>query len=87
MAGITYEIKKNLVSLNDGESDWNLELNLISWNNRAPKYDLRKWSPDHEKMGKGITLTGNELIQFLQYSEDIMNQLLGSGDDSHLPFD
>ena len=39
------------------------ELNLISWNGNAPKYDIRSWSPDHEKMGKGITLTGEELAE------------------------
>ena len=37
------------------------ELNLISWNNREAKYDLRDWAPDHAKMGKGITLSINEL--------------------------
>jgi len=37
------------------------ELNLISWNDREPKYDLRDWSADHEKMGKGVTLSKEEL--------------------------
>jgi hypothetical protein len=37
-------------------------LNLISWNDREPKYDLRDWSPDREKMGKGVTLTREELL-------------------------
>jgi hypothetical protein len=36
------------------------ELNLISWNNGNPKYDIRDWAPNHEKMGKGITLTEAE---------------------------
>ena len=36
------------------------ELNKISWNGAAPKYDIRDWAPDHEKMGKGITLTKEE---------------------------
>lgn len=42
-------------------SGWNTELNRISWNGNEPKYDLRSWSPDHSKMGKGITLS-EELI-------------------------
>lgn len=44
---LTYEIKETIISVNDGSSEWNLELNLISWNNREARYDLRKWSPDH----------------------------------------
>jgi len=38
------------------------ELNLISWNEREPKYDIREWSPDHEKMGKGVTLSEEEIM-------------------------
>ncbi|MEY2817697.1 MAG: hypothetical protein RL275_1160, partial [Chloroflexota bacterium] len=37
------------------------ELNLIRWNDREPKYDLRDWSADHGKMGKGVTLSAEEL--------------------------
>ena len=39
-----------------------MELNLVSWGGRPAKYDLRSWSPDHEKMGKGLTLTKEELV-------------------------
>ena len=46
--------------LSKSASGWAKELNLISWNDREPKYDLRDWSPDHEKMGKGITLKKEE---------------------------
>lgn len=44
-----------------GSGDWNLELNKISWNKKAAKYDLRSWSGDHQKMGKGVTLSAEEL--------------------------
>ena len=40
---------------------WTKELNLISWNGRDPKYDIREWAPDHEKMGKGVTLSKDEM--------------------------
>ena len=40
---------------------WNLELNEVSWNERPAKFDIRTWSPDHQKMGKGITLTKDEI--------------------------
>ncbi len=42
-------------------------MNLISWNDREPKYDIRDWSPDHEKMGKGVTLTTEEWQQLKQF--------------------
>ena len=43
-------------------SGWNIELNRVSWNGNEPKYDIRSWSPDHTKMGKGITLSEEELV-------------------------
>jgi hypothetical protein len=62
MSEIKYEINKNIGVLSKSASGWSKELNLISWNDREPKYDLRDWSADHEKMGKGLTLTKEELL-------------------------
>jgi len=61
MSEIKYEIIKTLGTLSTSASGWAKELNLISWNDRDPKYDLRDWSPDREKMGKGVTLSKEEL--------------------------
>ena len=61
MSEIKYEIFKKLGVLSKAGSGWTKELNLISWNDREPKYDLRDWSADGQKMGKGITLSGEEL--------------------------
>lgn len=61
MSEIKYEIIKNIGVLSTSASGWAKELNLISWNDRDPKYDLRDWSPDREKMGKGVTLSKEEL--------------------------
>ena len=62
MTEIKYEIIKNIAVLSSSASGWSKELNLISWNDREPKYDLRDWSADHSKMGKGVTLTKEELL-------------------------
>ena len=62
MSEIKYEIVKKVGSLSSSASGWTKDLNLISWNDREPKYDLRDWSADHEKMGKGVTLSKEELI-------------------------
>ena len=61
MSEIKYEIIKKIGVLSTSASGWAKELNLISWNDREPKYDLRDWSADHEKMGKGVTLSKEEL--------------------------
>ena len=61
MADIKYEIVKKIGVLAKAGSGWAKELNLISWNDREPKYDLRDWSADGSKMGKGVTLSTEEL--------------------------
>ena len=61
MAEIKYEIVEKIGVLSTTEKGWSKELNLISWNDREPIYDLRDWNETHEKMGKGITLTQDEL--------------------------
>ncbi len=72
MADIKYEIKDELGVLSEGAKGWTKELNLVSWNDAAPKYDLRDWSPDHEKMGKGITLSADEVKALYDILKDIM---------------
>ncbi len=62
MSDIKYEIVKKIGVLSKSGSGWAKELNLISWNDREPKYDLRDWSADGSKMGKGVTLSKEELI-------------------------
>jgi hypothetical protein len=61
MAEIKFEIKETVGTISQSPKGWTKELNLISWNGKAPKYDLRDWAPQHEKMGKGVTLTVEEL--------------------------
>ena len=60
---IKFEIIEQLGVLSENEKGWKKELNLISWNDGEPKYDIRTWSPEHEKMGKGITLTKDEILK------------------------
>jgi hypothetical protein len=62
MSEIKFEIVKKIGVLSKSASGWSKELNLISWNERDPKYDIREWSPDGEKMGKGVTLSKEELV-------------------------
>ena len=62
MSEIQYEIIQTIGIISQSNSGWAKELNIISWNDRPPKYDLRDWSADHLKMGKGVTLTREELL-------------------------
>jgi len=61
MPEIKYEITKHIGILSESTKGWRKELNLVSWNDREPKYDIREWAPNHEKMGKGVTLSEDEL--------------------------
>ncbi|AYV72923.1 PC4/YdbC family ssDNA-binding protein [Bacillus sp. PK3-056] len=61
MAEIKFEIVETIGVLSESAKGWKKELNLISWNGREPKYDLRDWSENHEKMGKGVTLSKEEV--------------------------
>ena len=58
---LKFEIINNIGIISTSGSGWNTELKRVSWNGAEPKYDLRAWSPDHSKMGKGITLSKSEL--------------------------
>ena len=71
MTDIRYEIVQKLAVLSTSSSGWSKELNLISWNDREPKFDIRDWSGDGTKMGKGVTLTLNELLVL----RDVLNSM------------
>lgn len=62
----SYEILEEIAVLSENDKGWRKELNIVSWNGRAPKFDLRDWGPDHEKMGKGITLSNEEFSALQQ---------------------
>ena len=55
MAEFKYEITQRIAVLSQSANGWERQLNMVSWNDREPKYDIRDWSPDGSKMGKGIS--------------------------------
>ena len=61
MVEFKYEVVERIAVLSESSKGWTKELSLISWNDREPKYDIREWSPDGSKMGKGITLSDEEV--------------------------
>ena len=71
MPEIKYEVVEKIGTVSSGSNGWDKELNLISWNEREPVYDIRTWSPDHSKMGKGVTVTAEEA----KVLRDLLNSL------------
>ena len=71
MADIKFEIKETIGVLSESAKGWTKELNLISWNDNEPKYDLREWDPTHEKMGKVITLSIEEIKKLREYLNNL----------------
>ena len=71
MVEIKYEVVEKIAVLSESSKGWTKELNLISWNDREPKYDIREWAPDHNKMGKGVTISADEIILL----RDLLNEI------------
>jgi hypothetical protein len=71
MAEFKYEIVKKIGVVSENPRGWTKELNIIRWNDRDPKFDLREWGPDHEKMGKGLTLTLEELQKLCELFQEL----------------
>lgn len=71
MAEIKFDLLEEIGVISTSNKNWNKELNIISWNERPGKYDLRDWDENHQKMGKGITLTKEELKAL----KELLNQM------------
>ena len=71
MADFKFDIVEHLGVISENSKGWTKELNLVSWNGARPKFDLRDWAPDQEKMGKGITLSNEEF----EALKDLMSKL------------
>ena len=71
MADFKYEITEHIGVLSESAKGWRKEINLISWNGREPKYDIREWAPEREKMGKGVTLSVEEADALKRLLEDL----------------
>lgn len=74
MADINYEIVEELGVLSTTASGWQEELNFIFWNEGEPKYDVRQWGPNHQRMGKGISLSREEAQTLLKLLEELLGK-------------
>ncbi|MEG6613973.1 PC4/YdbC family ssDNA-binding protein [Pseudoclostridium thermosuccinogenes] len=71
MADIKFDIVKSFGVISEGKDGWKKEVNLVSWNGRKPKLDIREWDENHEKMSKGITLTASEVAELKKILADL----------------
>lgn len=72
MPDLKYEIKQQIACLSEGTNGWMKEINLVSWNGAEAKYDIRSWNSDHTMMGKGTTLSKDELLVL----KNVLDELL-----------
>jgi len=71
MSEFKYEITEEIAVISTSEKGWSKELNLVSWNEREAKYDIRDWAPDRGKMSRGITLTADEVMKLRDILKDL----------------
>lgn len=57
MKDVTYEIIEHYGVYEEYGGGWKGEVNLVSWNEKDPKVDIRNWSKDHSKCSKIGTLS------------------------------
>ena len=79
---LTFEIKKEIGVISESDKGWTKEINIVSWSGRDAKLDLRDWAPEHEKCGKGITLTNDEAKELVK----ILNAYFEENDDDEVEF-
>lgn len=58
---ISFEIVEHIGVISQNQHGWAKELNVVSWNGKRPKFDIRDWSPDHTHMSRGLTLSEHEM--------------------------
>lgn len=70
MAEVKFEIVEKLVVLKGRKPAWDLELNLVKWNDKEPVYDIREWNEDHTRCGKGVTMDLETLKKLVAYCNE-----------------
>jgi len=73
MAELKFDILQEFGTLSTSKSGWELQLNFVQWGDNQPKFDLRTWSPDHKKMGKGLTLTHDDVVKLSEILQDVLS--------------
>ena len=79
---IKYEVKENIGTISENPvSNWKKELNIVNWNDTADKYDIREWSPEHDKMSKGVTMNEEEALHLMELLAEHFDMILLERED------
>lgn len=76
MSDLNFQIVKHIGVIGEGKEGWKKEVNVVSWNERKPKLDIREWDENHEKMKKGITLNEVEMENLKSILSDLDTKCL-----------
>lgn len=76
MSDLKFQIVKSLGVIGEGKEGWKKEVNLVSWNDRKPKLDIREWDESHAKMKKGITFNASEMKELKSILSDLSDDCL-----------
>ncbi len=71
MAELKFEVVKHIGVLSESARGWKKELNMVSWNEAQPKFDIREWNPDHTRMGKGVTISQDEMLELKELLKEV----------------
>lgn len=65
-----YEITKHIATLSESNG-YTVEVNMISYNDKEPKLDIRKWDRNKDVMLKGISLSADEVKALTEALKEI----------------
>lgn len=71
--GIEYSILKHIGTIRTYPTGWSKEINIVCWNKGIPKFDIRDWSPEHNRMTRGITLMTDEAKELAAVLGEYLN--------------
>ena len=72
-ASTTFKIEEQIAILRVADTGWTRELGKVVWYNKPMTIDVRWWSPDKKKAGKGISLTEDEAKQLLNGLKELFD--------------
>lgn len=81
MADISFEVNEHIGNIAEYPTSWNKELNIVTWGTNAAKYDIRDWSPSHDRMTKGITLHEEEALRLMELLAEHFDMILLDKED------
>lgn len=71
---VKFEIIRHIGVLNSYPTGWSKEFNIVRWNDKSDKFDVRDWAPGHERMSRGVTMFEEELKKLMELCSGLFNE-------------